>query len=48
MLRHYLDWSEAADRRRARHLAAVPSRHTHTEAGAALRELLGDWWEDGS
>ncbi|MCW2735649.1 SigE family RNA polymerase sigma factor [Nocardioides sp.] len=47
VLRHYLDWSEAQI---ADALGISPgSVKAHAHRGsAALRELLGDWWEDGS
>lgn len=47
VLRHYLDWSEAQI---AEALGISPgSVKAHAHRGsAALRELLGDWWEDGS
>ncbi len=45
VLRHYLDWSEAQI---ADALGISPgSVKAHAHRGsAALRELLGDWWED--
>ena len=47
VLRHYLDWSQAQI---ADALGISPgSVKAHAHRGsAALRELLGDWWEDGS
>ncbi len=47
VLRHYLDWSEAQI---ADALGISPgSVKAHAHRGsAALRQLLGDWWEDGS
>ena len=47
VLRHYLDWSEAQI---ADALGISPgSVKTHAHrAAAALRELLGAWWEDAS
>lgn len=47
VLRHYLDWSEAQI---ADALDISPgSVKAHAHRGSlALRELLGDWWEDGS
>jgi len=47
VLRHYLDWSEAQI---ADALGIAPgSVKAHAHRGsAALRELLGEWWEDGS
>ena len=47
VLRHYLDWSEAQI---ADALGISPgSVKAHAHRGsAALRELLGDWWEDES
>lgn len=45
VLRHYLDWSEAQI---ADALGVSPgSVKAHAHRGStALRELLGDWWED--
>jgi RNA polymerase sigma-70 factor (sigma-E family) len=47
VLRHYLDWSEAQI---ADALGISPGAvKTHAQRGsAALRELLGEWWEDES
>ena len=47
VLRHYLDWSEAQI---ADALGISPgSVKAHAHRGsAALRELLGDWWEEES
>ena len=47
VLQHYLDWSEAQV---ADALGITPRRGqgTRTPGQAALRDLLGDWWEDAS
>ncbi len=47
VLRHYLDWSEAqiAD---ALGISRGAVKSHASRGSAALRELLGDWWEDPS
>ncbi len=47
VLRHYLDWSEAQIADALDISPGSVKAHAH-RGSAALRELLGDWWEDGS
>lgn len=47
VLRHYLDWSEAQIADALGISPGAVKAHAH-RGRAALRELLGDWWEDGS
>ena len=47
VLQHYLDWSEAQIADAMGISAGAVKAHGH-RGRAALRELLGDWWEDGS
>lgn len=47
VLRHYLDWSEAQIADALRISPGSVKAHAH-RGSTALRELLGDWWEDGS
>ena len=47
VLRHYLDWSEAQIADALGISPGAVKAHAH-RGGAALRERLGDWWEDGS
>ncbi len=47
VLQHYLDWSEAQIADALGISPGAVKAHAH-RGRAALRELLGDWWEDGS
>jgi RNA polymerase sigma-70 factor (sigma-E family) len=47
VLRHYLDWSEAQIADALDISPGSVKAHAH-RGSAALRELLGDWWEDES
>lgn len=47
VLRYYLDWSEAQIADALGISRGAVKAHAH-RGGAALRELLGDWWEDPS
>ncbi len=47
VLRHYLDWSEAQIADALGISPGAVKAHGH-RGSAALRELLGYWWEDGS
>jgi RNA polymerase sigma-70 factor (sigma-E family) len=47
VLRHYLDWSEAQIADALGISRGAVKAHAH-RGSAALRELLGDWWEDPS
>jgi RNA polymerase sigma-70 factor (sigma-E family) len=47
VLRHYLDWSEAQIADTLGISRGAVKAHAH-RGGVALRELLGDWWEDES
>jgi RNA polymerase sigma-70 factor (sigma-E family) len=47
VLRHYLDWSEAQVADALGISRGAVKAHAH-RGSAALRELLGDWWEDPS
>jgi RNA polymerase sigma-70 factor (sigma-E family) len=47
VLRHYLDWSEAQIADALDISPGSVKAHAH-RGSTALRELLGDWWEDGS
>ncbi len=47
VLRHYLDWSEAQIADALGISPGAVKAHAH-RGRAVLRELLGDWWEDGS
>ena len=47
VLRHYLDWSEAQIADAMDISPGSVKAHAH-RGSAALRELLGDWWEDES
>ena len=47
VLRHYLDWSETQIADALDISPGAVKAHAH-RGRAALRELLGDWWEEGS
>jgi RNA polymerase sigma-70 factor (sigma-E family) len=47
VLRHYLDWSEAQVADALGITRGAVKAHAH-RGSIALRELLGDWWEDES
>ena len=47
VLRYYLDWSEAQIADALGVTRGAVKAHAH-RGSAALRELLGDWWEDPS
>jgi RNA polymerase sigma-70 factor (sigma-E family) len=47
VLRYYLDWSEAQIADALGISRGAVKAHAH-RGSAALRELLGDWWEDPS
>jgi RNA polymerase sigma-70 factor (sigma-E family) len=47
VLRHYLDWSEAQIADALDISPGSVKAHAH-RGSAALRELLGDWWEEES
>ncbi len=47
VLRHYLDWSETQIADALGISRGAVKAHAH-RGSAALRELLGEWWEDGS
>ena len=47
VLRHYLDWSEAQVADALGISRGAVKAHAH-RGRAALRDLLGDWWEDAS
>jgi RNA polymerase sigma-70 factor (sigma-E family) len=47
VLRYYLDWSEAQIADALGISLGAVKAHAH-RGSAALRELLGDWWEDES
>ncbi len=47
VLRHYLDWSEAQIADALGISRGAVKAHAH-RGSAALRDLLGDWWEDAS
>ncbi|NYE37826.1 RNA polymerase sigma-70 factor (sigma-E family) [Nocardioides cavernae] len=47
VLRYYLDWSEAQIADALGISRGSVKAHAH-RGGAAMRELLGDWWEDPS
>jgi RNA polymerase sigma-70 factor (sigma-E family) len=47
VLQHYLDWSEAQVADALGITRGAVKTHAH-RGRVALRELLGDWWEDGS
>ena len=47
VLRHYLDWSEAQIADALGISRGAVKAHAH-RGSAALREQLGDWWEDPS
>ncbi|MDR7251082.1 RNA polymerase sigma-70 factor (sigma-E family) [Nocardioides sp. BE266] len=47
VLQHYLDWSEAQIADALGISRGATKAHAH-RGRAALRELLGDWWEDPS
>ena len=45
VMRHYLDWSEAQIADALKISRGAVKAHAH-RGSAALRDLLGDWWED--
>ena len=47
VLQHYLDWSEAQVADALGISRGAVKAHAH-RGRAALRDLLGDWWEDPS
>jgi RNA polymerase sigma-70 factor (sigma-E family) len=47
VLQHYLDWSEAQVAEALGITRGAVKAHAH-RGRAALRDLLGDWWEDAS